>query len=348
MAVTIHAPGGPDALVYEPTPVADPDEGPGSAATIRGSGSTISTSRSVAPAGPIESFPAVLGMEAAGTIEAVGTGVIGFAPGDRVSYCMVLGSYAERRVIDADRLIALPPEISEETAAAATLQGLTAQYLLRSSYAVQPGDHDPDPRRGGRHGPAAVPVGETPGRHRHRHRRQSGQGHPCRRARLRSYDRLHRGGLPGPGDGDHRRGRGVSAVYDAVGRTTFEGGSCLPFPNAATWSPTATPPARSPPLDIATLSARSLTVTRGSLGSYVKDPVDRAARAAELWSLIADGTVKVAINQRYPLAEDRQGTRRSSGAQDDGLDGADPLGHARHMGRPACPADTGVVQTFPG
>ena len=57
------------------------------------------------------------------------------------------------------------------------------------------------------------------------------------------------------------------------------------------------------PLDIATLSPKSLTLTRGSLGSYVRDPADRANRAAELFALIADGTLKVEINQRYPLSE---------------------------------------------
>ncbi len=300
MAVTIHAPGGPDTLVYEPTPVADPDEGQVLLHHTRIGLNYIDIAFR-RTGGPIESFPAVLGMEAAGTIEAVGTGVIGFAPGDRVSYCMVLGSYAERRVIDADRLVALPPEISEETAAAATLQGLTAQYLLRSSYAVQPGDtiliHAAAGGMGlllcqwAKHLGATVigTVGSPDkatlaGGHGCDHTIDyTGEDFPARVMEITD-------------------GAGVSAVYDAVGRTTFEGGlACLSECGHMVSYGNASGPVA--PLDIATLSARSLTVTRGSLGSYVKDPVDRATRAAELWSLIADGTVKVAINQRYPLAE---------------------------------------------
>ena len=300
MAVTIHAPGGPDALVYEPVPLIAPGEGQ---VLLRHSriGLNFIDVAFRRTGGPIKSFPAVLGMEAAGTIEAVGPGVSGFAPGDRVSHCMVLGSYAERRVIDADRLIALPPEISEEIAAAATLQGLTAQYLLRSSYAVQPGDTVLIQAAAGGMGLllcqwakhlGATVIGTAGGPEKAALAAEHGCDHvidytgedfPARVMEITA-------------------GAGVSAVYDAVGKSTFDGGlACLAERGHMVSYGNASGPVA--PLDIATLSAKSLTVSRGSLGSYVKDPADRAARAAELWSLIADGALKIEINQRYPLAE---------------------------------------------
>ncbi len=300
MAVRIHAPGGPDALVYESAPLGEPSEGQVllSQSCVGLNYIDISFRRT---GGPIKDFPAVLGMEAAGTIEAVGPGVTGFAPGDRVSYCMVPGSYAERRVIDADRLIVLPAEISEETAAAATLQGLTAQYLLRSSYAVQPGDtvliHAAAGGMGlllcqwAKHLGATV-IGTVSTAEKAAQAAAHGCDHPV------DYTKEDFSGRALEITG----GQGVSAVYDAVGKTTFDGGlACLAERGHMVSYGNASGPVA--PLDIATLTARSLTVARGSLGSYVRDPADRAARAAELWALIADGAVKVEINQRYPLAE---------------------------------------------
>ena len=85
-------------------------------------------------------MPFIPGSEAAGVVEALGEGVTGLQEGDRVAYAGVAGSYAERRVIAADRLVKLPQSVSDETAAAMMLQGMTVQYLIRRTYRVQPGD----------------------------------------------------------------------------------------------------------------------------------------------------------------------------------------------------------------
>ena len=88
----------------------------------------------------IGSLPATLGMEGAGVIEKVGPGVHGFGVGERVAYAMSLGAYSEQRTIEADRLVKLPDDIEDNVAAAMMLQGMTSQYLLKSSYAVAAGD----------------------------------------------------------------------------------------------------------------------------------------------------------------------------------------------------------------
>ena len=88
----------------------------------------------------IGELPATLGMEGAGVIEEVGASVTDFANGDRVAYAMSLGAYSEARLIPTDRLVKLPDTISDDTAAAMMLQGMTAQYLLKSSYTVRAGD----------------------------------------------------------------------------------------------------------------------------------------------------------------------------------------------------------------
>ena len=300
MAVRIHAPGGPEALRYEPVPLGEPGAGQVLLHQSRIGLNYIDIAFR-RTGGPIKDFPAILGMEAAGTIEAVGPGVSGFAPGDRVSHCMVLGSYAERRVIDANKLIALPPEISEETAAAVTLQGLTAQYLLRSAYAVRPGDTELIQAAAGGMGLLlcqwAKHLGATViGTVSSADKAAVAAAHGCDHAiEYTTEDFPSR-------VAEITSGKGVRAVYDAVGQSTFAGGlACLGDRGHMVSYGNASGPVA--PLDIAALGAKSLTLTRAALTSYIDDPAERTARAAELFGLIAEGTLKVEINQRYALSE---------------------------------------------
>ena len=300
MAVRIHAPGGPEALRYEAVPLGDP--GPGQVLLQQSRiGLNFIDVAFRRTGGPIKEFPAVLGMEAAGTVEAVGPGVTGFAPGDRVSHCMVLGSYAERRLIDANRLIALPPEISEETAAAVTLQGLTAHYLLRSSYAVQPGDTVLVQAAAGGMGLllcqwakhiGATVIGTVSTSEKAELAAAHGCDHPIEYTTEDFPSRVK----------EITGGAGVHVVYDAIGETTFEGGlDCLASRGHMVSYGNASGPLA--PLDVATLGPKSLTLTRAGLWSYIDDPAERTARATELFELIANGTLKVEINQRYPLSD---------------------------------------------
>ncbi len=132
-AVRIHAPGGPEALVWEPVEVGPP--GPGQV-RIRQRAIGVNFIDVYHRTGlyKLPSLPAVIGMEGAGDVVAVGQGVADLKLGDRVAYAGVLGGYAEERLIAADRLVKLPDSISYETAAAMMLQGMTVRYLLRETY----------------------------------------------------------------------------------------------------------------------------------------------------------------------------------------------------------------------
>ena len=250
---------------------------------------------------PFKTFPVILGMEAAGTVAAVGEGVAEFAPGDRVSHSMVNGSYAEMRVIAADRLVRLPDGISDEVAAAATLQGLTAEYLLRSCYAVQPGDVILVQAAAGGMGLylcqwakhlGATVIGTVGSDDKAELARAHGCDHPIVYTRENFVERVK----------EITDGAGVRAVYDAVGKDTFEGGlQCLGVRgHMVSYGNSSGPIA---PIDIMPLGAKSQTVTRGSLATFVADPLDRARRAGDLWQLIENGTLRVEINQRYALSD---------------------------------------------
>ena len=138
-AIRIHANGGPEVMVWEDVPT--PEPGPNEA-LIKHEAIGLNfidvyfrTGLYKAP-----NLPLIIGQEGAGTVIAVGGNVTGVAVGDRVAYAGPLGGYATERVVAADRLVKLPDNISFQTGAAMMLQGMTAQYLLRRTYAVKPGD----------------------------------------------------------------------------------------------------------------------------------------------------------------------------------------------------------------
>ncbi len=300
-AVVLREPGGPDALKWEEVEV--PDPGPGEV-TLRHTAVglnfvDISQRRGTYPAMP--ALPAVLGMEAAGVVEAVGDGVADYAVGDRVSYCMVVGSYAQARTMSTDRLNKLPDAIPDEVAAACTLRGLTAHYLLHDSYAVRPGDtvlvHAAAGGMGlmlcqwAKHLGCTV-LGTVGSDDKAAIARDHGCDHPI----VYTRDDFAAAVM------DLTGGRGVNGIYDAVGKDTFEKGiGCLAERGHIVSYGQASGPLD--PLDLAVLTPKSLTITRGGLVMYTKDPVERAERAKALWDRIADGTLKVEINQRYPLED---------------------------------------------
>ena len=129
-AIRIHEHGGPEVLVWETIEVGSP--GPGEV-RLRQTAVGLNYIDTYHRSGlyPLPQLPAVLGREAAGVVEQVGPGVDGLRPGDRVAYALHPGSYAEERLIAAERLVPLPDLIDEHTAAAVMLKGLTAHYLLR-------------------------------------------------------------------------------------------------------------------------------------------------------------------------------------------------------------------------
>jgi len=243
----------------------------------------------------------ILGAEAAGVVEEVGEGVIEFKPGQRVAYTLPHGAYTTRRVVDARHLVPLPDAVPDDIAAAAMLKGLTAYYLLHHSYKVARGDtvlfHA-----------AAGGVGLLAGQWlAHKGVRAIGTaGGPdkCALARTHGYDAVidYRAGDFAPRLQELTNGAGVAAVYDSVGADTFAGSlaSLAPFGTLVSFGQSSGPVSG---LQISDLAAGSYTLTRPVLFHFTTSRAWLMQAASELFSLIADGVLKVEVNQRYPLQD---------------------------------------------
>ncbi|HEY9103107.1 quinone oxidoreductase [Chitinimonas sp.] len=302
--VRFHQTGGPEVLQLEELDVGSP--GPGQARvrhTAIGLNFIDTYYRSGLYAQPL---PSGLGSEAAGVVEAVGVGVEGLQPGDRVAYASgPLGAYASERLIPADKLLKLPDAIADETAAAMMLQGLTAEYLLRRTYAVQPGDAILIHAAAGGVGQIAVQWAKALGA-----RVIATAGGADKVALVkqlgadvvidyRSEDfvaaaRAATGGV------------GVRVVYDGVGKDTFAGSlDCLaPRGLMVTYGNASGPVPEISPLLLS--QKGSLFLTRPTLGSYIATRQELEAAAAALFAVVANGSVKISVAQRYPLTQAAQ------------------------------------------
>jgi len=250
-------------------------------------------------------LPFVTGGEGAGTVVAIGSGVTGMAVGDRVAW-VAPGSYAEQVVLPADRVVPVPDGISTEVAAAAILQGMTAHYLVTSTYPVRPGDvvvihaaaggvglllTQMAKRRGGI--VIATCSGGQDGE-------KAGLAHNAGADHVTGYDRFR--AVAGEVSG----GMGAHVVYDGVGRATFDDSLAALRPRGMLVVYGAAS-GQVPPLDIQRLNGGgSLFVTRPTLAHYVADPEELRWRAGEVFGWIAKGELKVRIGGRYPLADAAQ------------------------------------------
>lgn len=250
-------------------------------------------------------FPAVLGQEAAGVVEAMGPGVTRFRIGDRVAYAGQIGAYAQANRIAADRAVALPDDVAFETAAAGLLKGMTAEFLLRRCFPVKSGDtilvHAAAGGVGGilvqwAKALGAVVIGTV------------GSAAKADKARALGCDHviLYR-------DEDTARrvreitgGLGVAAAYDSVGKDTFEAtlasvarrGMFVSFGNASGPAPAFEP--------LRLARAGSVFFTRPTLFDYVATTAELDESASALFGMIASGAVRIEIGQRFDLAQTRQ------------------------------------------
>lgn len=264
-------------------------------------------------------LPSGLGSEAAGVVEAVGEGVSHVAVGDRVAYAGgPLGAYAEVRVMPASPLLKLPDGIGFDTAAAMLLKGLTAQYLLRQTFVVQPGQTILLHAAAGGVGLIAAQwanalgatvIGTVGSDDKIERARANGCAHVIQYRRENVVERVR--ALTG--------GRGVPVVYDGVGKDSFftsldclaPRGLLVSYGNAS---------GAVPPFALLELSNRgSLYVTRPTLAHYVATREALEAAAAELFDVVGRGAVRVHVAQRYPLAEAAQAhadlqARRTTGS----------------------------------
>ncbi len=300
MAIRIHETGGPEVMKWEEVDVAEP--GPGEVRlkhTVVGLNFIDINHR--AGTYPLPNLPATIGMEAAGIVEAVGDGVTDFKEGDRVSHCMAVGAYSELMVIDAGRLIRLRDHTPDEVAAAATLQGLTAHYLLHESWKLEAGQTALVQAAAGgvglllcqwaKHIGATV-LGTVGNDDKGKYAAAHGCDHPIVYTRDDFVEMTKK----------ITDGRGVDVVYDAIGKDTFEKGlGCLAERGRMVSYGVASGPIA--PVDLRVLRPLSASIACGGLGNFIRDPEERQRNADELFGLIADRTLKVEINQRYPLSD---------------------------------------------
>jgi NADPH2:quinone reductase len=251
-------------------------------------------------------LPLVLGMEAAGVVEAVGEGVTHLKPGDRAAYASnPPGAYSQARVMPAKCVCKLPDEIGFDTAAGMMLKGLTAQYLLKRTLpqgGLEPGDHVLFHAAAGGVGLIACQwarhlglqlIGTAGSDEKCALAREHGAAHVIN---YRTEDFVARvKGLTG--------GKGVKVVYDSVGRDTFDRSlECLrPFGLMASFGNASGPV---PPFAPGILGAKgSLYVTRQTLFTHIATREATQAMADELFEVVRSGAVKIRIDQRHPLAD---------------------------------------------
>ncbi len=305
-AVRVHEYGGADKLRYEEIELSPPAAGQ---ALIRHKaiGLNFADLHNREGRYPLPSLPHVLGGEAAGVVEAIGAGVTDVKVGDRVAYAaggpaFPPGSYAEARLFDASRLVILPDEIDDITAASVLVKGLTAQYLLKSVYPVKAGDTILVHAAAGGVGLILTQWARYLGA------RVIGVVSTAEKAALAKDNGCHHPLVLGEGDLVRRvrsltAGEGVPVVFDSVGRDTFDMSlECLRPRGTMVQFGTASGPV--PPLDLFRLNRMgSLTVTSAAFAWFFRSRPELLSRAADLFDVVLRGIVNVPVHQTFALAD---------------------------------------------
>ncbi|QND82472.1 Quinone oxidoreductase [Chromobacterium vaccinii] len=254
-------------------------------------------------------LPSGLGSEAAGVVEAVGEGVAGLAPGDRVAYAGgPLGAYSTERLIAAEHLVKLPDGVSDETAACAMLQGMTVEYLVQRTFPVQPGQTVLWHAAAGGVGQIALQWLSAMGVH-----VIATVGSEAKAEIARGLGAAHvilyREEDVAARVREITGGKGVPVAFDSVGKDTFEASlnSLSPRGMMVTFGNASGPVPALAPLELT--KRGSLFLTRPRLGDYISTRAELEASSAALFRRLRDGTVKLAPSHRYPLAEAAQAHR---------------------------------------
>ncbi|HET6501020.1 MAG TPA: quinone oxidoreductase [Amycolatopsis sp.] len=302
-AVQIRQTGGPEVLEVADVEIGDP--GPGELVVdLAAAGVNYIDTYQRSGIYPVE-LPATLGMEGAGTVAAVGPDVTGFAPGDRVAWQGHRGSYAQRAIVPAQVAVRVPAEVSDETAAALMLQGVTAHYLVRSTYEVKRDDTVLVHAAAGGVGLLLVQLAKARGARvigtvstaeKEKLAREAGADEVIR------YDQVDFAAVTRELTG----GEGVPVVYDGVGKSTVDGSlASLRVRGLLALFGAASGPV--PPIDPQRLNAGgSLFLTRPTSAHYVRTREELDWRAEELFQAVTSGALGVRIGGRYPLAQARQ------------------------------------------
>ncbi len=299
-AIRIHQTGGIDQLNREPVHVGEPDIGE---VRIRQTAVGLNFIDVYMRTGlyPVTQMPATLGMEAAGVVDAVGDQVTGLAVGDRVAYCTLPGAYTEARLAPVEKLLKLPDSVSDQTAAAMMLKGLTAHYLLYRSYPVKPGDVILVMAAAGgvglilcqwaKHLGATI-IGCVGSSEKAALARANGVDHTILYREEDIAGRVR----------EITSGEGVAVSYDSVGQATFKASldSLRPFGVVVTYGNASGPVE---PFSPAILALKgSLYVTRPILATHTATRALLEEGANRLFDVVDRGIVKIAVNQTYALS----------------------------------------------
>ena len=305
-AIRYHKQGGPEVLQVDDIQVGDPGQGQ---LRIRHTAIGVNFVDTYQRSGlyPMQ-VPQVAGNEGAGVVEAVGAGVTDLKAGDRVAYTGLPGSYCETRIVPADRMVKLPPGISDEQAASMMLKGLTVHYLIHTTYAVKKGETVLWHAAAGGVGLIAcqwlkalgvVTIGTAGSDEKTALAKAHGAEHVINYSTEKFVERVK--AISG--------GKGVPVVYDGVGKSTWEGtldclsprGLIVSFGNAS--GPVA-------PVNLGILSTKgSLYVTRPTLATHIASRADLVERSNSLFDVVQSGKVKIETTRRYKLAEAQQAHR---------------------------------------
>jgi len=305
-AIRFHKPGGPEVLAYEDVSVGNP--GPDEA-RVKNNAIGLNFIDTYHRSGlyPL-TMPSGVGLEAAGVVEAVGSNITWVKAGDRVAYAGgPPGAYSEVRLIPAHRLVKIPDGISDQTAAAAMLKGLTVQYLIRRTYKVQAGQTVLFHAAAGGVGLIAGQwlkalgvnaIGTAGSEEKAKLAKAHGYAHTIVYTKEEFAPRVK----------EITGGKGVPVVYDSVGKDTFAGsldsleprGMLVVFGNGS--GPVTG-------VDVNVLAKGSYYLSRPTLMTYTAKREELEESAAELFDVIKSGKVKIEINQTYALKDAAQAHR---------------------------------------
>ncbi|MFY0613515.1 MAG: quinone oxidoreductase [Hyphomicrobiaceae bacterium] len=306
-AIRIHEHGGPEKLVWEDVDVGAPGSGE---IRVKHHAVGLNFIDTYQRSGlyPLPNLPAVMGMEGAGEVVAVGSDVADFAEGDRIAYANPMGSYSEERNMAADRAVKLTDGIPYESAAAMMLQGMTVRYLLRETYKVGPettllfhaaaGGVGLIACQWAKHLGATI-IGTAGSDEKVAMAKAAGATHVINYKTENFVERVK----------DITSGNGVDVVYDSIGQDTYPMSlDCLkPLGLFVTFG-NASGPIKN--FDVGILGGKgSLYVTRPTLFTYTAKRADLLANAADLFEVVESGAVSIKVNQTYPLAEAAQAHR---------------------------------------
>jgi NADPH2:quinone reductase len=314
-AIQVKQPGGPEAMELLDSPVPQPKA---NEAVVKLSASGVNFIDAYFREGRYKAVPPfVLGQEGAGVVNAVGPDVTTVKNGDRVAWTGVMGSYAEYAAVPADRLVPIPDGVTDQQAAAAMLQGMTAHYLSHDTYPLKRGETALVHAAAGGVGLLLVQMAHHIGARviatvstdeKAKFAREAGADEVILYTQSDFETETKR--LTG--------GKGLDVVYDSVGKTTFEKGLNVLRPRGMMVLFGGSSGAV-PPFDLIVLSQKgSLYLTRPTLVNYIATREELMARSGAVFSMIAAGKLKLRIAHTYPLAEAQQAHRDLEGRRTTG------------------------------